>query len=251
MTSDTAPLVWVIMSSDRTVRATSLLHSRQPIRAPPCTREREHWRCCRTTNSARFSWLRSRLRRRPWSTRSVAARTMGELRVAHRPGAQGRTLGPEEEAAAPVGDEWMNDAERQEFHPHFQRALSFATSLHASQTRKGTDIPYTSHLLAVAGLVLECGGGRDEAIAGLLHDSIEDCGPKYPGGVTALRERLESEFGPTVLRDRRGLHGCRYSSETSVPGTQGTLHCPHQIYVTGRATRVMRGQATQRAGHRR
>lgn len=130
----------------------------------------------------------------------VAARTMGELRVAHRPGAQGRTLGPEEEAAALVGDEWMNDAERQEFHPHFQRALSFATSLHASQTRKGTDIPYTSHLLAVAGLVLECGGGREEAIAGLLHDSIEDCGPKYPGGVTALREVLESEFGPTVLQ---------------------------------------------------
>jgi HD domain/Peptidase family S58 len=130
----------------------------------------------------------------------VAARTMGELRVAHRPGAQGRTLGPEEEAAALVGDEWMNDAERQEFHPHFQRALSFATSLHASQTRKGTDIPYISHLLAVAGLVLECGGGRDEAIAGLLHDSIEDCGPKYPGGVTALREVLESEFGPTVLQ---------------------------------------------------
>lgn len=115
----------------------------------------------------------------------VAARTMGEL----RPGAQGRTLGPEEEAAALVGDEWMNDAERQEFHPHFQRTLE-----------KGTDIPYISHLLAVAGLVLECGGGRDEAIAGLLHDSIEDCGPKYPGGVTVLREVLESEFGPTVLQ---------------------------------------------------
>lgn len=66
--------------------------------------------------------------------------------------------------------------------------------------RRGTDIPYISHLLAVAGLVLERGGGRDEAIAGLLHDSIEDCGPKYPGGVTALREVLESEFGPTVLQ---------------------------------------------------
>lgn len=94
----------------------------------------------------------------------------------------------------------MNKSERAAFHPDFERALAFATRLHAPQTRKETDIPYISHLIAVAGLVLENGGDRDQAIAALLHDSIEDRGPDYPGGVPALRRNLEAEFGGTVLR---------------------------------------------------
>ena len=94
----------------------------------------------------------------------------------------------------------MNESERQEFHLDFERALAFATRLHAPQTRKETDIPYISHLIAVAGLVLENGGDRDQAIAGLLHDSIEDCGEDYPGGVPALRRDIEAHFGSTVLR---------------------------------------------------
>jgi GTP pyrophosphokinase len=93
----------------------------------------------------------------------------------------------------------MNGSERADFHVDFERALSFATRLHAKQTRKATDIPYISHLIGVAGLVLESGGNRDQAIAALLHDSIEDCGEDYPGGVPALRRDLEAEFGSTVL----------------------------------------------------
>ena len=34
--------------------------------------------------------------------------------------------------------------------------------------------PYVSHLLGVCSLVLEDGGSEDEAIAALLHDSVED-----------------------------------------------------------------------------
>jgi len=56
----------------------------------------------------------------------------------------------------------------------FKDALLFATDEHRTQLRKGTTIPYISHLLQVAGLVLENGGDEDEAIAGLLHDVIED-----------------------------------------------------------------------------
>ncbi len=93
----------------------------------------------------------------------------------------------------------MNESERLAFHTDFERALALATRLHARQVRKETDIPYISHLIAVAGLVLENGGSRDEAIAGLLHDSIEDCGVDYPGGVSALRDRVRSEFGESVL----------------------------------------------------
>ena len=55
-------------------------------------------------------------------------------------------------------------------------ALSFAASLHRDQSRKASDVPYVAHLLAVASIVLEHGGGEDEAIAALLHDAIEDQG---------------------------------------------------------------------------
>ena len=45
--------------------------------------------------------------------------------------------------------------------PDFSEALVFATELHSSQIRKGTEVPYVAHLLAVAGLVLEYGGTED------------------------------------------------------------------------------------------
>ena len=86
------------------------------------------------------------------------------------------------------------------FHPDFGTALAFATRLHARQVRKGTDIPYISHLIGVAGIVLEARGNRDEAIAALLHDAIEDQGADYPGGVEALRADIGSQFGAQVLK---------------------------------------------------
>ena len=50
----------------------------------------------------------------------------------------------------------------------FDEALSFAAKLHRRQARKGTHVPYLSHLLAVAALVIEDRGSEDEAIAALL-----------------------------------------------------------------------------------
>lgn len=58
----------------------------------------------------------------------------------------------------------------------FTSALIYAHQLHAQQVRKGSNVPYISHLLSVAALVLEDGGDEDEAIAGLLHDAVEDQG---------------------------------------------------------------------------
>ncbi len=57
----------------------------------------------------------------------------------------------------------------------FAEAVRWASHLHADQSRKGTRIAYVSHLLAVSSLVLEDGGTEEEAIAGVLHDAIEDC----------------------------------------------------------------------------
>src|SRR5881227_3632367 len=80
-----------------------------------------------------------------------------------------------------------------ELSTRFEDALTFATRLHADQTRKGTSIPYISHLLAVTSIVLEQGGNEDEAIAALLHDAIEDQG----GAPT--REEIRRRFGDTVV----------------------------------------------------
>jgi (p)ppGpp synthase/HD superfamily hydrolase len=57
----------------------------------------------------------------------------------------------------------------------FTEAVRWASHLHADQARKGTRIAYIAHLLAVSSLVLEDGGSEEEAIAGVLHDVIEDC----------------------------------------------------------------------------
>lgn len=74
----------------------------------------------------------------------------------------------------------------------FSDALVLAAELHASQCRKSSGVPYVSHVLAVASLVIEYGGDEDEAIAALLHDAAEDC-----GGEPTLA-RIAREFGDNV-----------------------------------------------------
>ncbi|MGH9172048.1 MAG: HD domain-containing protein [Acidimicrobiales bacterium] len=56
----------------------------------------------------------------------------------------------------------------------FTDAVAWANEIHGDQLRKGTAVPYISHLLAVSSLVLEAGGDEDQAIAALLHDAVED-----------------------------------------------------------------------------
>jgi len=60
----------------------------------------------------------------------------------------------------------------------FDRALLYAMHVHGGQVRKGTSTPYVAHLFAVAATVIEYGGDEDLAIAGLLHDCVEDQGGK-------------------------------------------------------------------------
>ncbi len=100
----------------------------------------------------------------------------------------------------------------------YQTALLFTTDLHKQQIRKGSGIPYLSHLLSVSALVMEHGGSEDEAIAALLHDAIEDQGDPYPGGRTALRHEIESRFGPVVLTI---VNGCTDDDEFKKPAADG------------------------------
>ena len=76
----------------------------------------------------------------------------------------------------------------------FDRALVYASEAHRHQVRKGTQIPYVSHLLGVASIALENGADEDQAIAALLHDAVED-----QGGLKRL-EDIELEFGERVAR---------------------------------------------------
>ena len=55
-----------------------------------------------------------------------------------------------------------------------ERAFALANHWHAGGVRKGTEIPYLSHLMGVSALVLEYGGTTTQASAALLHDVIED-----------------------------------------------------------------------------
>jgi (p)ppGpp synthase/HD superfamily hydrolase len=73
----------------------------------------------------------------------------------------------------------------------FDEAFAYASQLHRTQLRRGTEVPYLAHLLGVASLVLEDGGDEDEAIAGLLHDAAD-----YQG-VPALNE-IRRRFGSRV-----------------------------------------------------
>ncbi len=91
----------------------------------------------------------------------------------------------------------------------FQDALAFAAEAHKSQHRKGTSVPYTSHLLQVAGIALEHGADEDVAIAALLHDAAEDQGGE------AMLDQIEERYGRRVATI---VHACSDTFESPKPG---------------------------------
>ena len=74
------------------------------------------------------------------------------------------------------------------------QALAYAENVHAGVMRKGTDIPYLAHVVGVSAIVMETGGSEDEAIAGLLHDTLED-----GGDPERMRGEIRDQFGDRVL----------------------------------------------------
>jgi (p)ppGpp synthase/HD superfamily hydrolase len=82
----------------------------------------------------------------------------------------------------------------QSYTDRFDEALAYASRLHRDQRRKGSDVPYVSHLLGLASLAIGAGATEDEAIAALLHDAVED-----QGGLPRLGE-IRDRFGEAVAR---------------------------------------------------
>jgi len=76
------------------------------------------------------------------------------------------------------------------FSPRYDAALVLAAMAHRNQLRKGSDLPYIAHPVHVSVILMRHGFGEDMAIAGLLHDVVED--------TDVSLEAIRAEFGPKI-----------------------------------------------------
>lgn len=79
------------------------------------------------------------------------------------------------------------------FDPGIEKAIRISMQAHAEQTRKGTDVPYASHPVHVAVILLRLGCSSQVVQAALLHDVVEDC-------EDWTLERMARSFPQTVVR---------------------------------------------------
>lgn len=83
----------------------------------------------------------------------------------------------------------------EDYNAVFEDALVFAHQLHQKQRRKGTNVPYVTHLIGVAALVGDHGGTQEQVIAALLHDALEDQAHHYDGD---LEQEIATRYGELV-----------------------------------------------------
>ena len=83
--------------------------------------------------------------------------------------------------------------------PRLIQAINTAAWAHRDHVRKGTDIPYVSHVFGVMQLVSQVTDDEDVLIAALFHDILEDVPEEYSP------ERMTREFGERVVELVRGV----------------------------------------------
>lgn len=120
----------------------------------------------------------------------------------------GRYLGGNRESRGPKPRPVIPKTPAPPFTDRLDEAFALARELHGKQFRKGTKIPYLTHPMAVASLVIENGGSETEAIAALLHDAAEDQGGK------ATLEKIRKRFGDEVASI---VDGCTDTYEDPKP----------------------------------
>ena len=76
------------------------------------------------------------------------------------------------------------------------QAIKFVAEAHKGQYRKGTNVPYISHLVNVMKILCEIGCSEEVIVAGILHDVLEDTDISI--------EQVEKEFGQGVAELVRG-----------------------------------------------
>ncbi len=74
-------------------------------------------------------------------------------------------------------------------------ALRFATDAHSDQFRKGTNIPYIVHPIAVMQYLIKYNASSDAIAAGILHDTLEDTNTS----VTDLRRVFSDRVTDLVI----------------------------------------------------
>ncbi|MBI5401065.1 MAG: HD domain-containing protein [Candidatus Yonathbacteria bacterium] len=101
-------------------------------------------------------------------------------------------------------NKWIGVADIQQNKPNslmysgrVQKAIRFSIKTHEvyqKQKRKGKDIPYITHPLAVGLILARSDADEDTIIAGILHDTIEDSVPEKK----ATKEMIAERFGENI-----------------------------------------------------
>lgn len=82
------------------------------------------------------------------------------------------------------------------------QAIAFATKAHEGQKRKYGNIPYILHPLEVASIIATMTDDIEVMAAGVLHDTIEDCGVE----ASALRSQFGDRVTDLVLSETEESH---------------------------------------------
>jgi (p)ppGpp synthase/HD superfamily hydrolase len=93
-------------------------------------------------------------------------------------------------AGRPSDQPEPGEEEMDAYSQRYEAALSLAASAHRQQLRKGSDVPYIIHPVHVSVILIRHGFDEDVAIAGLLHDVVED--------QDVPLHQIEARFGPAV-----------------------------------------------------
>ncbi len=142
----------------------------------------------------------------------------------------GSTHGLVEDRTAEVVTTDLTMQREKGYSDRYEEALRLAVTLHRHQTRKGSGLPYIVHPIHVSVILLRHGFSIEAAIAGLLHDIVEDqgydldditerFGPRIVEMVDALSERkrdARDQKRPWKVRKREALEQIQEASREAV-----------------------------------
>jgi (p)ppGpp synthase/HD superfamily hydrolase len=106
-------------------------------------------------------------------------------------------------------------------------AIEVAVRAHQNQVRKGTDIPYITHPIAV-GIILAKAGCPDEiVVAGILHDTVED--------TKVTLDNVREKFGDKIASIVQGVS----EPDTSLPWEERKRHTLDYLKTAPPAVRLV------------
>lgn len=128
----------------------------------------------------------------------------------------------------------------------FDKAIAFATEMHAGQFRKGTNIPYIVHPMEAAAIVATITTDDEMLAAAVLHDTLEDT----PATVDQLREVFGDRVTALVAEESENKREDMPSESTWQVRKQETLdhlsHTSHDAKVIALGDKLSNIRAIQR-----